>query len=120
MSAMPCTHQTPQGNTVTVPGTMPNKSIDSTTSPQERVNSPPHSPMMPPCMETSREIADPDPLVDAEHEDPNNNHFIELRHELYSELNKLCYETVENTGLEPDVEDLKNSNKFLTESIAKV
>ncbi len=44
----------------------------------------------------------------------------ELRHELYSELNKLRYDTAENTGLEPDVEDLKTSNKFLSESIAKV
>ena len=71
-------------------------------------------------METSGEFADPDLLADAKHEDPNDNHFTELWHELYSKLNKLCYETAENTGLEPDIEDLKNSNKFLTKSIAKV
>jgi len=54
-------------------------------------------------MEASGEIADPDMFADAEHEDPIDNHFIELRHELYSELNKLRYDTAENTGLEPDV-----------------
>ncbi len=76
--------------------------------------------MMPPCLETSGEIANPDLLADAECKDPTNNHFIELRHELFSKLNKLHYETAENMGLEPDIEDLKTSNKFLSKSIVKV
>ena len=117
---MPRTRRTPQGNASTVPGAMPDESIDSTTGPQERANSPPHSPTMPPRVETSGEIAGPDLLADAEREDPTDNRLTELRHEFYAELSKLRYETAENTGLEPDVEDLKSSNKFLTESIAKV
>ncbi len=74
---MPRTRRTPQGNAATVPGAMPDESIDSTTGPQERANSPAQSPTMRPRMEASGEIADPDPFADAERDDPIDNRFIE-------------------------------------------